>query len=544
MRRSAAQLQALAQVEKQIRSTDPHIRRKYLRSFTEAFRKYSEVLSPEDLAAELVSADVLLLGDYHALPRSQEFAAELVEQLSSVGREVVLGLELLYARDQRVLNEWGAGTISDDELRQRVRYDREWGYAWEPVIDLLRRARDFNAKIYGLDCMPRGDLRRIGIRDRHAARKISELRAEHPHAIIVVLFGESHLAPEHLPKLLRKELSGEKILTVLQNVDALYWQASGEPGEPVRAVRVGGDAICVFNATPLEKYESYRLCIERWRQERPGAEPDIAPTFFNLAQALLRFLHLEDYTNSSCGPRFLLDLLPEVIACTNEVSMRAMLARFGVPGEKSQDLLEDLSVRGCRYLESANVLLVRHFKLPVGVEEAARFVCASGWSEAGHPAPELPPEDRFYRKCLQKALCEYGAKVLLPGRESFGEKQLYAFQEQGFEDLPELSRSQSIRLIDFVLLHRDFECNARHYRSVPALVEEGRQYAGKKFELATEWLGGLLGSDLYDAYVQGRIGRRSIRAYFLGRYIRPGEAKAAYFRLSQRCRGQKRLLVA
>ena len=54
------------------------------------------------------------------------------------------------------------------------------------------------------------------------------------------------------------------MLTVLQNVDALYWRAAGEASDHVEAVEVGDNVLCVFNATPLEKYENYRLCLDRW----------------------------------------------------------------------------------------------------------------------------------------------------------------------------------------------------------------------------------------------------------------------------------------
>src|SRR5208337_2947228 len=126
--------------------------------------------------------------------------------------------------------------------------------------------RDSGAPIYGLDCMPREDLRKIGARDRHAADKIAELRRRYSNALIVVLFGESHLAPQHLPALLQERLPAEPTLTVLQNVDALYWRAAGEARDHVECVEVRKNVFCVFNATPLEKYENYRLCLDRWRR--------------------------------------------------------------------------------------------------------------------------------------------------------------------------------------------------------------------------------------------------------------------------------------
>src|SRR5580698_10422993 len=46
-RRNAAQLHALAGVEREIRAQDSHSRRKYLREFSQAFRNYDSLLNSE-----------------------------------------------------------------------------------------------------------------------------------------------------------------------------------------------------------------------------------------------------------------------------------------------------------------------------------------------------------------------------------------------------------------------------------------------------------------------------------------------------------------
>src|SRR5580700_7618323 len=280
-RRSAAQLHALAGVEREIRVQDSHNRRKYLRDFNQAFRNYESVLDAQQLRDVVRGADVVLIGDYHALPSAQRQAASLMEQRALAGdRPVVLGVETIFARDQHILDEWWRRDIDENELRQRIRFDLDWGYDWTPFYELLVAARDHAEALYGLDCMPREDLRKIGARDRHAASKIGEIRERHPEAVIFVLFGESHLAPGHLPRILHQQMPEAKILTVLQNIDALYWRAAGERADRIEAVRVDDDVLCVFNATPLEKYESYRLFLDQW--SRCDDAPDFAPTMYNL----------------------------------------------------------------------------------------------------------------------------------------------------------------------------------------------------------------------------------------------------------------------
>ncbi|MGB7331238.1 MAG: ChaN family lipoprotein, partial [Terriglobales bacterium] len=240
-RRSAAQLHAIASVEREIRAIDPAAGRKYLRDFREAYSSYEKVLASSDVRHEIANAGTVLVGDYHALPNSQRYLASLLRGSELRQRPVVLGVETIFSRDQHILGEWFRGEIEEAELRQRIRFELDWGYDWTPFYELLSAARDHGAAIYGLDCMPREDLRKIGARDRHAADKIAELRRQHPDALILVLFGESHLAPQHLPGLLRQRLPGENMLTVLQNVDALYWRAAGEASDHVEAVQVRKD---------------------------------------------------------------------------------------------------------------------------------------------------------------------------------------------------------------------------------------------------------------------------------------------------------------
>jgi Haem-binding uptake, Tiki superfamily, ChaN len=266
-RQSRWQSCALAGIKREILSYDRRRPSRYLEDFQRAFRSYNSVLDREQLEGMMTSADTVLIGDYHALSASQQCARALLESCRQLGnRPVVLGVEAVFARDQRILDEWWRRDVGEQELRRRIRFDLQWGYDWSAFYQLLVAAREQGEGVYGLDLMPRGDMRKIRARDRHAAQKLGEMRRKHPQAVIVALFGESHLAPSHLPRLLRKQLPQDRVLTVLQNIDSLYSQLAGEPDE-VDAVELADGVVCVFNSAPLEKYESYRRCLERWSHE-------------------------------------------------------------------------------------------------------------------------------------------------------------------------------------------------------------------------------------------------------------------------------------
>src|SRR5215470_11907254 len=547
-RRSAAQLHALAEVEREIRAQDSQGRRKYLREFNQSFRTYESVLAIEDVQATLRSADIVLIGDYHALAASQRSAASLLEQRALAGdRPVVLGLETIFSRDQHILDEWWRREIDETELRQRMRFQLDWGYDWTPFYELLITAREHGEAIYGLDCMPREDLRKIGARDRHAADKLVEIRQKHPGAAIMVLFGESHLAPGHLPRAMREVMPTEKVLTVLQNVDALYWRAAGEREDRVEAVRVAGDVICIFNATPLEKYENYRLCLDRWRREESDG-PDLGPTVYNLIDGLVRFLGINRYSpHNTTQPKFLVDLLPEVYYRSSDNLLRRLLSRKGVSEEEREAMLQRVEDRGCAYLPQVNAFYMHDFQMLHASEEAARFL--------HHACRGLParvaareeaadePADFFYGRVLENALAYFGSRVLYPARPKAHESDLRELSDSTREDVERqtgLDFADAVRAIDFLLLHRLLETDIRQCDRVRGSLDEGIRSSGAKFEYITQQLGYLLGCDLYDGYLEGRVTPGFVRTLFLTHVEEPGTAREAYFTLVSRLRGVRR----
>lgn len=386
-------MHALAAVRRDIRAHGSAGPRQYLREFTQAFRTYERAINPAEIGERLQHANTLLVGDYHSLPASQRFAATLLEQTAH-SRPVVLAVEAILARDQGTLDLWWRREISEAALRERLRFDREWGYAWVPFYELLVAARDRGEAVYGLDCLPRHDMRRIRSRDRHAAARIREIRQRHPEAALVVLFGESHLAPGHLPKALRETLPGESTLTILQNIDAIYWQAVATNAA---AVSLSQNTICVFNSTPLEKYESYRMCLERWHS---NDAPDFTPAVHNLIVSLAAALGFRsDSPHNGTQPRNLRNSLPEVAHVAEHDDVN-----HDLPVQARTKLEE----HGCAYVSCTNTFYVREFKAASAAAECARFL---------HYACKGMPYAASSSK-IEDTLADFGARLLCPGEGS------------------------------------------------------------------------------------------------------------------------------
>ncbi|HSZ63315.1 MAG TPA: ChaN family lipoprotein [Terriglobales bacterium] len=543
-RRSAAQLHALASVEREIRAVDPAVGRKYLRDYREAFRSYENVLSASDVRRQIGKAGIVLVGDYHALPNSQRYLASLLGDTDLQQRPLVLGVETIFSRDQHILDEWSRGEIDEAELRQRIRFDLDWGYDWLPFYELLSAARDRGALVYGLDCMPREDLRKIGARDRHASDKIAELRRRHSDALILVLFGESHLAPQHMPALLQQRLPEEPVLTVLQNVDALYWRAAGETDDHVEAVQVCENTLCVFNATPLEKYENYRLCLDRWgRNDHSG--PDLGPTLYNLIDGMVRFLGINQYSpHNTTQPRLLVDLMPEVHSRNSDALLRRLLSRKGFTAEDRRSLLRQVRERGSVYLAPINAVYVRQFRMTSSAEDAMRFLhqaCRGlpnlcNGRAGGHAAlSPLDRDDAFYVAVFEHALAFFGSRILHPARPVVRDsdvEELFDITREDLEQQTSLPFADAVEALDFLIQQRRAE-------SVESLMH-APSFSGRKYEYVAEQLGNLTGNDLYDAYLEGRLSCAGLRKLFLTHIEESGVARKAYMQLRSRLRPERR----
>ena len=551
-RRSAAQLHAIASVEREIRAIDPASGRKYLRDFREAYRSYEKVLAAGDVRREIAKAGIVLVGDYHALPNSQRYLASLLCDLRRRHRPVVLGVETIFSRDQHILDEWFRGEIDEAELRQRVRFELDWGYDWTPFYELLSAARDHGVCIYGLDCMPREDLRKIGARDRHAADKITEIRQRHPDALILVLFGESHLAPQHLPAVLQRQLPADPMLTVLQNVDALYWRAAGEAHDRVEAVQVRKNVreniFCVFNATPLEKYEHYRLCLDRWgRNAKDHSAPDLGPTLYNLIDGMVRFLGINQYSpHNTTQPRLLVDLMPEVYSRSSDALLRRLLSSKGFTAEHRRSLLRQVRERGSVYLTPINAVYVRNFRMTSSAEDATRFLhqACRGLPNLcnGKAAPNAAPgansldkNDAFYMAVFEHALAFLGSRILYPARPALRDADIADLFDVTREDL-ELQTSlpfvDAVGALDFLIQHRQ-SSTLESFAPAPG-------FTGRKYEYVAEQLGYLAGNDLYDAYLEGRLTTPALRKLFLTHIEEPRVAREAYAQLRTRLGSEQR----
>jgi hypothetical protein len=538
------------QLKREISLIDRHSRRKYIREFDEEFRDYQEVSSFDDLVMAAYQSDIIYVGDYHALPQSQEFAARMLTEVACRARQVRLGMEMIFGRNQRVLDRWMGGEIGEEEFLSRIRYHLDWGYDWASFRKIFNVAREHGVPVHALDCGPRSGFRYIRRRDVYAAQRIVALLESEPLTKLVVVFGESHLASAHLPERVRRLLKSRGLerrdLVVVQNVESIHWKLA-EEGLLERAdvVRCSDSSYCVVNASPLIKYEAYRQTIDRWKEETvEDGGLDLGPTVYNMIDTILRFLRVDKYKHrlrqeGSCV-EFLVDAYPEVYSEQEEFKarLRGSVLR---PGQMAE-IDYHIERNGSCYVPQINTIFIGQFNLVHGGEEAAHFVNMALKGEINeHGARRYPQADLFYVAVLEEALGFFGSKLIDPSRNHFFETELYRYHKEPPAVIQRKTRyryREFREIIDFILLHKRFERDYREYDDVPRRLLAGIQSHEERFSILTHELGYFLGQQLYDGYHSGKIRRRELVSLFRRSFEPGGEALGVYLDLVERTSGE------
>ena len=444
---------AVRRIQTDIVEIHPSPTRKYIHEFNREFQSFDSVCTAEDILEKAQQANLVWIGDYHALSASQNYAVMLLKELANTKKNLALAVEPVFSRNQKFLDNWIAGKISEQEFLNQIRYDEEWGCNWQSYKLLFSTARDLQIPVYGVDCHPRNDMRRIGRRDLAVARRIAGLIEEDPGRTLVVLFGESHLASNHLPGRVRKILSASKTRTnelmVLQNIDSLYWKLEESGQGEARSVRIREGCYCVFNATPIEKYESFRQYLHKCIEE------DSSGDWTLLAQTLM-------------------EVMMDFLALKKKESV---VSHVRVPDE---------------------------FQLAQAAEEFARRIHQACRGELEKPI-ERAAHDQFFVKVIESGLGYFCSKLLDSSRDGIESLAERVLSQIGRND-------QLTRAIE-LLVHSGKRPGAQHFAALRTAIE-AKAGKLKTTRMLGQLLGYALGRRLYHAYLQSRISRREIQALF------------------------------
>ena len=536
-----AQKDLVQRMKREIFGIDKSGRSRYIKTFNTEFGSFRELCSIEDVLARSVGSDIVYFGDYHPLRVSQDWVLRLMMELSGRGRKLVLAIEMLYVRQQEMLDRWMKGMIPEQEFLESIDYKSEWGFDWESYRRIFELAREPFVPIFGIDSEPRDHLKYIRKRDRMMARRIANIRRFFPGYQILVMVGESHLASSHLPAEIRKELGEDLEETIIvQNMDRIYWDLLRDGKEQVEAVRVGEGRFCIFNASPMVKYQSYRDIIDLWVGGE-GADRYI-PDLEEMVDYILAFLVGDGASVkvSVDGNIFegLEDVFPEVHCRQTYKSFGSLLRSKRISQLGVVAATESLRRYGVSYVPAINSFLVLDFSSPSAAREAARFVhfALSGRMGAGGKKVDSV-EDRFYRFVIEEALVYMGAKIVDSTLDCMKTDPLLSvIDSRGVVRGPAagMTLAESRSVVKLLKYHTKRERTNRNLERSTATLEKIHRLSLKKRLLLIRALGHTLGEAIHECHYRGIVSTEDILGLFREPADGPGDAKRLYIAWTSR----------
>ncbi len=258
------------QMERQVRARlgedSPELLR-YRRRYEAEFGRKWKASTQSELWARISQARVLLLGDFHALHQSQKAQVRILRGLSS-SQQKVLAVEFLEAVDQEVIQKFMKGKISEKSFLKAISWEERWGFPWEHYRPLLLWAQKNQVEVVGINrTFKKKTATTLKSRDVFAGKKIAELVRANPQALICVVYGDLHLAKEHIPaeliNILGKGFSSQ-IVRLFQNSEKIYFQllrSKQESGTDL--IQIGKTDFCLMSVPPWVKWQNYLMYLEQ-----------------------------------------------------------------------------------------------------------------------------------------------------------------------------------------------------------------------------------------------------------------------------------------
>jgi len=110
-----------------------------------------EVFSANELAGRLHDTRLLLVGESHTTADFHRVQLRAIRALHEAGRKVMIGLEMFPYTEQRSLDNWRDGLLTETGFTTLARWYEFWGYHWDYYRDIFRYARDNGIPMYGVN---------------------------------------------------------------------------------------------------------------------------------------------------------------------------------------------------------------------------------------------------------------------------------------------------------------------------------------------------------------------------------------------------------
>jgi hypothetical protein len=238
----------------------------YQTAFDDSLPEKALSIPARKILETIDSHQFLLFGDFHSHKQSQRAFLRLLRMYMNRPDHapVIVMLEMFRSKDQHHLDNWLSGRINDQELLDAINYDQTWGFPWNNYRPILEYCKYQNIHVIGLNTS-RGGRDSLATRDQHASMLISGQGRQNKHHKVFCMIGEFHLANQHLPQALKKQLStsAKDPIRVFNNLDKYYFDLDPDKiHHRDEYLSLSASTFCIINSPPWIKWQSQSLWEE------------------------------------------------------------------------------------------------------------------------------------------------------------------------------------------------------------------------------------------------------------------------------------------
>ena len=474
----------------------------YRQSYEKELSQLSWIsIDKKHLFARLRSADIILVGDFHAQKQSTRGFLRIVRKIKT---SVVLGLECLSDQDQKAIDLYITGSLSEKDFLNRVSWKKTWGFPWENYRPLFKWAQTHKIPVYGINCS--SNSKSLAGRDAKAAELIQKIKSKHSQKKLFIQYGDFHIASSHLPKQIKKKMPQLDLCTIYQSPEVIYFKIMEKQKElSTDVVKLTDDKWALNVLPPWVKWQDYLLYLESGYDKRISIN-DVDPTD--------SVCHSVDLLSKSFGLK--VDTSSLSVYTAHDDAFFEQVDRLGLAIKKR--ILENVEEGISFYIPEIQIGYLARYSVNHVTKVAAQYIY---YKEKGFRATIIDPKKDFLKLIWLEAVTYLCSKVTNPKRKTDTLQDIRdSLQKEQFDDRGKealiLSLAQKLSELQFLSLNKignDMRL---------------KKYSKKSYIISAQILGGILGEKFFFA-LSKRLIRFPDNKSLLFKDLQMGPFNKAYF---------------
>ena len=518
----------------------------YARDYSRHLKTYEEVSNKTELIKKVLAADIVFHGDYHTLKQSQLSVLSILHEIKDK-RDIILCMEMFHGSDQKYINRFFSGELSENMFLKKIEYTKKWPFRWSNWSPIVYYCLENQIPVLGINSEideVKG-IQSLRRRDQYSARVIAKAFIRNPDKLIYVVDGDYHVTPNHLPKnvksLLEQLDETAKTLIIFQNVENLYWKLCSQGLEESDVLKISENIYCVMNTMPANKIQSYLNWLDYskdayfpvhqdWEddtyEESGVMVHEMVTTLASILDLKLPRDALEKLTIYYPND---LDFMERIY---NTPAFKGQLRLIRSKIKKGEGFLLEYTYAG----ERAYLIYLANSNINMAAEEACHFLNAV---LRGPLETSISPFDSFYRNVITECLGFFGSKFINEKRKSHTENSIRSFLGQVKRGELKHTDPEIIQVARYILQH--FYLQRKTFDPTEYNNKFFSQYYSQSAvtRMFSTQLGYMLGNKLYYAVKRGKFSMKRIQEYFHDPFDKPHKAFNCYLEISKRLKKVK-----